>query len=266
MAKSPNSIAGRSLAAAKRGVAAFLRHEPIITLISRRDVTQAGIAVLDPRAASPDHDTSAADLTVLRRSLDEAQRRGLLAFDPLRLAPVSLAEIRLCDVLAAVLDPQGIHGFGTAVLARLLSRVRATSRHTREQLDRIRRLALADPRYSVTREYNVGAGRPDIVVIGHKFLISLEVKRRGGGETFVNGAYQTERYDRAWPKQARELGIPSENVLAAYLTSKGQRARSPKHIAVSSDLVADILEELLAERPNVDRKAFEAFITIYRRS
>jgi hypothetical protein len=212
--------------------------------------------------------TVAPSLEIHEKVLSAASQRGLLKFDPLRIAPLRLMEVAFSDALAALLDAHGTHNVGVVSLDRILSSISRGVRdaQTKKSIAAVRAAIKRDGSYQVKREYSVDRGRPDIVVIGETFLVAFEVKRSTGFETYISKKPQTVRHAAGLIREAKERGIPRANIIFIFLSPGGIRASSSHFLTLSADSLAACLARSFGRQENLDRKSLDALLYIYGRN
>ena len=202
--------------------------------------------------------------------LDEPSARGLGRFDLLRIGGFRPDENALSDMLAALRDPQRIHGLGAAPLRQMLlalARQRGSDPEWCERLGwLVTRAEEERPRISVIRELPVRDTIPDIAILAPSFTIFLENKVRGGKETnHWSGLAQTVRQWHALLRRADRLAFdPGRDVLGVLLTPEGYIAKCPSTVHLSTAELAAALRKAGAEAgAGASQAELATFLTYY---
>ena len=152
-------------------------------------------------------------LLALRCALADARKDGRL-LNVWTLARLGRDEVRTAAVLTWVLDCYGSHGYGSAVLDALLSKIKA--RMQRGELDDID----LGQRYRTTREHSPfgdQSNRIDIMIEGGNCVIFLEVKIDA-----PPGHEQLQRYKAA--SMVKAVATQKKHSRLLYLSQSSPKA------------------------------------------
>lgn len=130
--------------------------------------------------------------------------------------------------LGWLLDPEGSHGLGTAILIPFLALAQTTRGYEFE-------IELRE--VTIELERSTDKGVPDITITGSNFMCVVENKILA-----AEGQDQTRRYADATEQEARERQIPADHVLLIFLSPEGREPRDSRFSPVSYGQVLRLLE------------------------
>jgi len=204
------------------------------------------------------------------RNVHQAQRvmhvfraKGLHHFDIFRTAGFIATEKGLSDAVASLIDPKRAHRLGIWPLKILLKKLRNRAPARVGAISRALRKPVGD--IQVLRERHEEKTTPDIEIVSRKFLIFIEHKLRGGGETYLNGQPQTSRQWNALEQKCTRDEIPIERCLAIFLTPEGKQPAHSEFVSLSVDeLASAFLEAMKMTRKCPSKHSIKAFLHYYR--
>jgi hypothetical protein len=145
-----------------------------------------------------------ADVTGIIKEYEAKWQKTEEKFNLLKAAGVTRKEVRMCGILAALLNPQGAHYLGSRYLKLFWETVIGPKIGCRVELDY--------NKSQVITEASTNAGRLDIVITDGKVYLPIEVKIDAGEQP-----EQIARY--ATVARARNNG---KNIPIFYLTKDGK--------------------------------------------
>jgi hypothetical protein len=207
-----------------------------------------------------------------RRTIEAMKEAKITTFNPFIVSGFSPDENEWTLTLSKLFDPSSTHGFGIELLCALLSAVRpeAARRGLIQTLETILTAARSEPsKIEVRQNFYHEFGLPDIVISGGqavKFLIIIENKKRGGGETMTARGVQSSRYREILGDLAIKIGIQPDCCLAIYLTPEGKNANDTEFLPLAShDLAYAMLSVIDTNQsaPLESRHLTRAFLMTY---
>ena len=126
--------------------------------------------------------------------IERMKQARVARFDPFILCGTDPSERPLNNMIARLLEPEGLHGLGLAPIRGLL---RAVQPHAPEKVRAILDAIKTNSCIRVRQNYyGIYEGLVDIALFAVGFVIFVENKKRWGGETKTLMGTQIERYSR----------------------------------------------------------------------
>ena len=189
--------------------------------------------------------------------IEKMKKAHVARFDPFILCDTDPLERPLNNVIAQLLDPEGIHGLGLAPIRGLM---RAAEPYAPQIVGAVLEAIEANSRVRVKQDYgDHELGFVDIALFGAGFVIFIENKKRWGNETITLAGRQIERYHRLLKNQTQpvQLGI--------LLSPDG---KVPSHASfvplLSSDLAEAMRQEIDKCQADDNRLLVTAFLVSYK--
>jgi hypothetical protein len=195
--------------------------------------------------------------------IDRMKSARVARFDPFVLCDTNPLERPLNRVLARLFEPHGIHGLGLVPIRGLLC---AVKERAPEKAGPILHALKGSPHVRVEQDFFHSVwGMVDIALLGTGFLIFLENKRRGNGETNIPAGQQIERYRNFLDEEARQRG--AQHTLGIFLSPDDKLPSDPSFVRLCSSDLADAMRREIDACEGVsddNRLLVTAFLTSYK--
>ena len=190
------------------------------------------------------------------------KEQQLYHFDIFRKAGFVANENNLSDAIASILDPHESHQLGKKPILQLLDQL---AKYNPDKINRIKKYIEDDKTsFVVKREKKELRSRPDIEILSSKFIIFIENKIEGGKETNIGDILQTVRHWRGLLDKSMNKGISEENVLAIYLTPKGERAEDTHFMPLSVPELISAFREAINSTDTNAKQSLLTFLGYYQ--
>lgn len=185
-------------------------------------------------------------------------------YDLLDIAGFHPKEDDLSNAIASLIDPRESHGLGIQPLRNILVNIKGKYSSIKEKINSILP-DLASQSIKVDTRLDWGESKPDIVVEGELFLISIENKLSYGIETVRQGKYQTARQWKALQREGARKQISDNSTLAIYLSPQSKPSHSKHVVAVSVGLLTSAIREAVMSSSTRYRDSILSFLDFYDR-
>jgi hypothetical protein len=186
-------------------------------------------------------------LKSILRLLAAARRLKRPEFDPFHYCGVIPLERYTRDFFAAMFGQEAPHGVAGQAFEAFLEHISSVNRSA---IAPIRAVWDGHPPM-VETEVMLDQARPDVLISTDKFLIAIEIKRRLGVETKVNGVSQGKRLQRSTFILAKKRNIPENCAVGIFLTPEGKPPLDSTLIPLKTkDLFRGIEVKLKSGRAN----------------
>jgi PD-(D/E)XK nuclease superfamily len=181
-------------------------------------------------------------------ALKKMKAARVLRFDPYIVSGYEPSENQISNALRVILDPNGVHGLGSAGLSALLDAVETQDESMVGKVDAIKDGLKKCVAVHVSREFAMESGRVDLRVDIHlsdnkKCLIFVENKKARDAVE-VGPKPQTLRYEKVL-REEEENGVIGVGI---YLTPDEKPAKSKLFVSVSCERFAANLRKRLTVR------------------
>ena len=186
-----------------------------------------------------------------------------ISYDLFRILKVNVLENDISDVVASIIDPSK-SPFGKDILMKI---VKHAILKDPKNINGIYKIIKDTPenRFVCKREYAGESSRIDIRIFTRNsdskknVVIDFEMKTEGGSETEKDGKFQTEREYEDLKNFAGK--IPSENILAFFVTPYGSNPMSKDFIPLAMNKLQGIILNVLMDRKETELNNFDECAT-----